>query len=143
MNVQLRSGDPKGHRHTADRRRLHRRYLHEAALLLCLGRGIDLPLPLVVGRDVDPVLLTPLPHTQPTAPSPGHDLCPLCQLRLLVVHLQSTVHENTSVYMAVHGTAIYCTILHGGIVSCYVIVCKSGLGFTLTDNLPEECRKKI
>ena len=44
----------------------------------------------------------------------------------------STVHENTSVCPTMHGTAIHCTVLHGGIASCYAFVCKPGLGFTLT-----------
>ena len=31
-----------------------------------------------------------------------------------------------------HGTAIHCPTLHGGIVSCYAIVCKVGGDLTLT-----------
>jgi hypothetical protein len=38
--------------------------------------------------------------------------------------------------MALHGTAIHCPTLHRGIVSCYVLVCKPGLGFTLTAQGP-------
>ena len=44
----------------------------------------------------------------------------------------AAVHENTSVSLVVHSTAIHCPILHGGIVSCDPITCKPGLGYALT-----------
>lgn len=59
----------------------------DAALHRAVAKAIDLPLPLIVGRNIDPVLLTPLQHGHPTASAQRHDLRSLVELALLIVYL--------------------------------------------------------